>query len=221
MTPYFQTPDQRATIYCADSIQLLPLLKNIDAIVTDPPYGINYVHNGHGKGFSSSRNKKPIINDEHPFDPTPLLSVCSKYMLFGADHYKQHLPEGGRFYCWDKSCGQGPADNMMDAEFAWSNIKNARCIFRHMWKGCLRAGEGCSSKMTRTHPSQKPVELMMWCLDTIRIGIDKTILDPYMGVGSTGVACLRTGRRFIGIEIDPEYCDIAADRLQKEWQSQQ
>ena len=72
--------------------------------------------------------------------------------------------------------------------------------------------------MKRTHPSQKPVELMSWLIETARIGLGKTVLDPYMGVGSTGVACLRTGRSFIGMEIDEEYFDIARQRLTAEVQ---
>jgi len=86
--------------------------------------------------------------------------------------------------------------------------------------GLTRAGEDGSAASKRKHPSQKPVELMRWCLETARIGLGKVVLDPYMGSGSTGVACLTTGRKFIGIEIDPEYFEIACRRIEKAQQQQ-
>jgi DNA modification methylase len=91
-----------------------------------------------------------------------------------------------------------------------------RIFFRHVWMGYTRAGQDGSAATTRLHPSMKPVELMAWLLDVARIGIGKTVLDPYMGIGSTGVACLQTGRKFIGIEVDEEYYEIAKERLTKE-----
>jgi hypothetical protein len=138
-------------------------------------------------------------------------------VLFGADHYKCRLPEGGRFICWDKSCGQGPAASFADAEFAWTNRKNARSIFRHFWMGATRTGQGSSAHEKKWHVSQKPVELMAWCLEHARIGLDKVVLDPYMGSGSTGVACLQTGRKFIGVEIDADNFANAVQRISEQW----
>ncbi len=205
-----------ATLWLGDCLDIMPRLKGIDAVVSDPPYGIGYVHRGNGRGLHYSRNTKPIIGDDAPFDPSPVLSMIGEkpIILWGADHYKDRLPIGGRFLCWDKSCGQGPADQFIDAEYAWTNRKNARCVYRHFWKGAGRSGEGASSKEKRAHPSQKPVELMRWCLETARIGIGNVVLDPYMGVGSTGVACVTAGRKFVGIEIDPEYFAIACQRIE-------
>ena len=94
------------------------------------------------------------------------------------------------------------------------NRRNARCIYRQLWLGVLRQGESLPNRK-RQHPTQKPVELMRWCLETARIGLGKTVLDPYMGSGTTGVACVTTGRRFIGIEIDPDYFEIACRRIEK------
>lgn len=215
-----------ATLYCGDCLDILPSLKGIDAVVSDPPYGIGYVHGGGGKGYGASQGTatsiKPIHGDDQPFDPAPWLDCAGAsdpkskaILLWGASHYKTRLPEGGTFLCWDKSCGQGAADSFVDAEFAWTNRKNARCIYRHFWKGALRTGEDNSNKSNRTHPSQKPVELMRWCLETARIGLGKTVLDPYMGSGSTGVACVTSGRKFVGIEIDPDYFEIACARIEK------
>ncbi|MDG4595487.1 MAG: DNA methyltransferase [Candidatus Contendobacter sp.] len=209
-----------ATLYlgdCLELLELLPALRGVDAVVTDPPYGIGYVHNGGGRGLVSGKtNLRPIHGDDRPFDPAPWLAVAGDkpILLWCADHYKTRLPASGRFLCWDKSCGQGAADNFVDAEFAWTNRKNARCIYRHFWKGAMRAGEDAPSRSGRVHPSQKPVELMRWCLDVARVGLGKTVLDPYMGGGSTGVACVTSGRKFVGVEIDPDYFAIACRRIE-------
>lgn len=227
-----------ATLYLGDCLDILPLIrKQVDAVVSDPPYGVGYVHGGNGRGYSVSsgtlRNVKPIYGDDAPFNPLPIFEFaqCSSeaiknftqelpVVVWGAEHFMKFLPEGGRLLCWDKACGQGPADSFTDAEYAWTNRKNARCIYRHFWKGAGRSGKDGSAATKRQHPSQKPVELMRWCLETARIGINKTVLDPYMGSGSTGVACVTSGRKFIGIEIDPDYFAIVCKRIEAA-QSQQ
>lgn len=218
-----------ATLYCSDCLDIQSSLQGIDAIVSDPPYGIGYVYGGRGRGLKARVNLKPIHGDDQLFDPTPWLQWArlnradvhrhKAVVLWGADRYKTRLPENGQFLVWDKSCGQGSADSFVDAEFAWMNRKNARCLYRHFWKGALRAGTDSSSRSKRLHPAQKPVELMHWCLETARIGLGKAVLDPYMGVGSTGVACVTSGRKFVGIEIDPEYFEMACARLEKAQQS--
>jgi site-specific DNA-methyltransferase (adenine-specific)/modification methylase len=214
-----------ATLYLGDSLELLKSgeLKSADALVSDPPYGKGYQHRGNGNGLAAITNLKAIIGDDKPYDPAPWLHEFNAYsekskpvLLFGADHYKTRLPEHGRFICWDKSCGQGPANSFTDAEFMWTNRRNPRSIVRHFWMGCMRSGQDSPKKGEhKPHPSGKPVEVMTWCLDHCRIGLGKTVLDPYMGSGSTGVACLQTGRKFIGVEIDPEYYAIACARIAK------
>lgn len=216
-----------AMLYCGDCLEILPTLKGIDAVVSDPPYGIGFqcggkAKNGRVAGFAGT---KKIHGDDAPFDPTPLLEIVNAVgidelkrdtkpiVLWGADYYKSKLPDVGQMLCWDKSCGQGSATTFIDAEFAWMNRRNARCIYRHLWLGILRAGETLTDGK-RQHPTQKPVELMRWCLETARIGLGKTVLDPYMGSGTTGVACITSGRKFIGIEIDPEYFAIACKRIE-------
>ena len=220
-----------ATLYLGDCLELLPMLrKQVDAIVSDPPYGIGVQCGGKAANgrIGIQQGTKAIIGDDHPFNPAPLLDLVNQdkndelgrntkpILLWGADYYKSKLPDVGQMICWDKSCGQGAATSFIDAEFAWMNRRNARRIYRHLWLGMLRSGEGASSPTTkRQHPTQKPVELMRWCLETARIGLGKTVLDPYMGSGSTGVACVTTGRKFIGIEIDPDYFEIACKRIEK------
>lgn len=209
-----------ATLYLGDCLELLAqgLLK-ADALVSDPPYGIGFTYGAckaSGQVNRPRERSKPIHGDEQPFDPMPFIRAAkdAPIVLFGADHYKTRLPEGGRMMVWDKSCGQGAAVSFVDAEFMWTNRRNARCIYRHFWMGATRAGEGSQGK--RHHVSQKPVELMVWCIETARIGLGKVVLDPYMGSGSTGVAALRTGRKFLGCEIDAEYFETACQWIAKE-----
>jgi site-specific DNA-methyltransferase (adenine-specific) len=224
-----------ATLYLGDCLEVMASLKDVDAIITDPPYGIGYHHEGkwqtekqvlNGLEFKAGRQTDPIAGDDELFDPSPILEAylpngvahtanSPALILWGADHYKEKLPPGGRFLTWDKSLGMGAADVFVDAEFAWSNRRNARNVFRYLWKGVMRGGQEGARFTSKEHPSQKPVALMLWCLEYARVGIGKTVLDPYMGSGSTGVACAQAGRNFIGIELKEKYFDIACRRLEE------
>jgi site-specific DNA-methyltransferase (adenine-specific) len=218
-----------ATLYLGDCLSVLPTLPQADVMVTDPPYGINYVFGGGGQGrtFDGHGNvlaaiqlagdTRPIHGDDRDFDPTPILGSAPRVLLFGADHFRARLPHGGRFLAWDKSVGVGPADSFTDCEFAWSNVPTLkRNVYRHLWKGL------CRKKTThdffgwgqrRGHVSQKPVGLMRWCIETLRCPPGGVVLDPYMGSGSTGVAAITLGMRFVGIEIAREHFDTACERI--------
>ena len=212
------------TLYLGDCRVIVPGLKDVDAIVSDPPYGIGFQRGSGGRGIRPP-NRKLCFGDDEPFDPSFLVALAGNekegrsarrpLVLLGADHYKERLPGGGSFLCWDKSCGQGPANTFSDAEFAWMNRRNARCIFHHFWMGALRSGEGNQNMRRRLHAQQKPVELMAWLMVTARIGLGKRVLDPFMGSGSTGIACVRTGRAFVGIEIDREHFQVAKLRIRQ------
>ncbi len=207
-----------AELWHGDCREVLPLLQGVDAIVSDPPYGIAYQHSGGGKAAPGAklppvRNAKmPIANDAAAFDPTHLLGFES-VLIFGADHYRDKLPAGGTLVAWDKSCGIGPADSFADAEFAWTNARVKRNVLRYLWKGvaCEKAGE---ENGKRYHPTQKPIGVMQRCIELLPAAA--VICDPYMGSGSTGVAALRIGRRFIGIECDRRYFDVACERIENE-----
>ena len=205
-------------VYCGDCQLILPNLTGFDAVVSDPPYGINYVkgNNTPNNRVNAGSNLKPIYGDDQPFNPELLFKAAKlqgtktehtkPIVIMGANHYAQHIPPGlGSWLAWDKSCGTGPNSNFCDCEFAWSNRKTSRNIFHHLWMGVLRSGLGASERELRKHTSAKPVELMAWLMQQARVGLGKTVLDPYMGSGSTGVACIQTGRKFIGIEIVTGY----------------
>lgn len=223
--------DGRITLHLGDCMAILPSLPKVASVITDPPYGINYVYGGGGQGrttdgygnvvavFKAFGRVAPIVGDDAPFDPAHLLALAPRVLLWGADHFRARLPPGGRMLCWDKSVGLGAADSFTDAEFAWSNVPTLkRNVYRHLWKGIARqkhrhdmCGGGCGE---RFHVSQKPVGLMRWCIEQLRGPVDGIVLDPYMGSGSTAIAAITLGRRFIGIEIDRDHFDTACRRIE-------
>jgi site-specific DNA-methyltransferase (adenine-specific)/modification methylase len=197
-----------AVLYLGDCREILPTLGRVDAVVTDPPYGIAYERGGGGNGKHNRRNDAPIIGDGRPFDPVPWMAwPC---ILWGANHYAAQLPHG-RWLAWNKLGDLQPWDDFCDVEFAWQNIRAADRIFNLMWKGIVQ-GEKTNGG-TRSHPTQKPVALMEWCIGFIPDA--EVILDPFMGSGTTGVAAVQLGRKFIGIEIEPKYFDIACRRIEE------
>ena len=188
---------------------------SVDAVVTDPPYGIGWDTN-YKFGIENSsapyaknmvrRGHAKIMNDDRDFDPSPFLHFPI-VVLWGCNYYLDKLPAGGLFI-WDKRAKDGKAF-MSEAEAAWCSRRGAVKLFSHCWQGFSRASENSQ----HYHPTQKPVALMAWCMERAKIPVGATVLDPFMGSGTTGVACVQTGRNFIGIEIDPGYFAIAQRRI--------
>jgi site-specific DNA-methyltransferase (adenine-specific)/modification methylase len=199
-----------ATLYLGDCLEVLPTLGRLDAIVTDPPYGIFHPCNFSTRGRSNLAecNDYPDIEgDAEPFDPAPILAFNVPTVLWGANHYANHLPPSGGWLVWDK---RRPDDlDQSTCEIAWTNcIKGVR-RFSHLWHGMMRESEHGENY----HPTQKPVALFRWIINLRWLSGFLVITDPYMGSGPCGVACVETGRHFIGIEIDPKYFDIACRRI--------
>ena len=196
-----------ATLYLGNCLDILPTLSKVDAVLSDPPYGIAHVKGSGGAGKHSRRNIAPIHGDTDPFDPSPWIKwPC---ILWGANHFSSRLPHG-RWLAWNKLGPLQPWDSFSDVEFAWQNIRAADRIYSLMWKGICQADKDDSG--VRGHPTQKPIRLMEWCLGFLQDA--QTILDPFMGSGTTGVACANLGRKFIGIEVEPKYFDIACARIE-------
>jgi len=192
-----------------DCLQVMPLLGRFDAVVTDPPYGIGFSHGGGGGKLARSTrlDNMPIIGDDAPFNPSQILSLAVPTILWGANHFASRLPDSSSWIAWDKRCADYSNDQA-DCEIAWTSLGGPARMFRHVWNGMLR---GTESKIPRVHPTQKPIALMEWCLGFLPNA--QTILDPFMGSGTTLVACQRLGRSGTGIELDEDYFDIACKRV--------
>jgi site-specific DNA-methyltransferase (adenine-specific) len=195
--PYYQEKD--ITIYCADCRDVLPQLEPVDLVLTDPPYGMNY--NTNGNRFTlGGRNLPPIVGDNKQFDPSPWL-LYKHCVLWGFNHYPAYLPGGGA-YVWIKRTDLAFGCFLSDAEIAW--VKDIKGVY------CYRDTEHAIS-CVRQHPAEKPVGLMKFCI--LKSNSEGTILDPFMGSGTTLRAAKDLGRKAIGIEIEKKYCDIAIERL--------
>jgi site-specific DNA-methyltransferase (adenine-specific)/modification methylase len=212
VTPYYD--DGQITIYHADCRDVLPTLdpSSVDLVLTDPPYGVAErtarLTNGRSNA-TASLDFLPVAGDDEVFDPSPLLAF-RRVMIFGANHFAHRLPPSPTWIVWDKRDGT-TADDNADCELIWSNVGGPARLYRHLWRGMIKASE---RDERRVHPTQKPVALMRWILDKWSKPGD-LILDPYMGSGPIARACADLGRRYIGIEIDQKYVDVAVRRLQQ------
>lgn len=190
---------------CLEVLKSLPS-GSVDAVVTDPPYGVafNTDYRRFTSGYGVARTKhKAVANDDKPFDPTPWLGF-RRVVLFGANCFSNRLPVGS-LLVWDKRFANGEAF-LADGEVAWMNKGHGVYI-----RSCT--SQGFVRPEPIEHPTQKPVQIMRWVLDKAGIPENATVLDPFCGSGTTGVACVQTGRNFIGIEIDEKYCEIARRRI--------
>lgn len=202
-----------ATLYLGDCREIAPSL-SADAVISDPPYGISYRHGTNRSRVTNRlgsvapvRHEGNIVGDDRAFDPAPWLRF-PEVVLFGADHFAAALPPG-RWLVWDKRDGMD-SNTFADCELAWCSNPGAARLTRYLWNGVCQAGE---KGERRYHPNQKPVEVMAW---VIGFTSGTRILDPYLGSGTTGVAALRLGRKFIGIEIEERWFDVACRRIEAE-----
>ena len=188
-----------ATLYLGDCLDILPTLGKVDAVVTDPPYGIGDRMQG---GTWGSAEK---YADFRRWDAAPsretiarLWMISPKAIIWGGNYFD--LPPSRCWLAWDKA---NAVPTMADIELAWTNLdKPAKRL-------SLPVGVH-----SHGHPTEKPLALMQWCVGHLPPAAD-TILDPFMGSGTTGVACAKLGRKFIGIEIHEPYFDIACRRIEE------
>lgn len=207
------------TLYCGDALVIVPLLEKAALVLSDPPYGIGYTstHNSHRKGawanWARSVNFNGIRGDDKPFEAVSLLPAGERVALFGGNYFASRLLDSRCWIVWDKRDGIG-VNNFADCELIWTNFDKPSRIYRHVWSGLIRAGEENVSRSPKLHPHQKPVALMRWLIqysDTSGM-----VLDAYAGSGPVLQAAKELGRRAVGIEIEPKYCEIAVKRLRQE-----
>lgn len=171
----------------------------------------------HSTGFATEW-PEGIAGDDTPFDPAMLLAAAPRVLLWGAHRFHERLPLGS-WLVWDK-VPTGKVRDQGDGEAAWINDTPPRPlrIYRLLWDGVC-VGSAARDEVTagtkRVHPTQKPVALMAWCIEQMRLEPKSTIVDPYMGAGSAGVAAVRAGHRFVGIETEPLYFETSCHRVEE------
>ena len=192
-----------ARLILGDCLEIPPTLGKVDAVVTDPPYGLGDWNNrgsNAGGPFDSDLTQAwdKGIEQSH----IDMMRDASRHQIFwGGNYYSDLLPRSKQMYVWNKGIRNM---HFNDCEIAWCSG----------WREASRVFDFSPSGMTKMHPTQKPLPLMEWCVEKLP-SESQTILDPFMGSGTTGVACAKLGRKFIGIEIEPKYFDIACERIQK------
>jgi DNA modification methylase len=207
-----------ATLYLGDCREILPTLGKLDAVVTDPPYGLG---EGRGKGSRTPVQGKSRLGtacatpdwgddswDDEPLAPELFAAIRSAgrwAIIYGGNYYD--CPPARCWLVWDKLNG---ASDFADCELAWTNLPKAVRRIRYMWNGMLRA----NGEPRGDHPTQKPVGVMRWTLQQLPPGV-ATVLDPLMGSGTTGVAAVQLGLSFVGIEQRERYFDAACRRIEE------
>jgi site-specific DNA-methyltransferase (adenine-specific)/modification methylase len=196
-----------ATLYRGDCVDILPLIGRVDAVITDPPYGIN-----ENSKKVASRKNAAAAKDYGQFDwdkepPKPetvnaIRAMSQWQALFGGNYFA--LPPTSCWLVWDKL----NSGDFADCELAWTNWPKAVRRIQWRWNGMIRQGNE-----ERFHPTQKPLEVMKWVIDLCPKA--DTVFDPFMGSGTTGVAAIQMGRKFIGIERDERYFEIACRRIEQ------
>ena len=200
------------TLYQGDCLEVLRGLPDgsFDAVITDPPYGI-----GEAAGKNKSRSNIVVAKDygnstwdDEPCSPeiiSEMRRVSQWQIIFGGNYFD--LQPSRCWLVWDKLNG---ASDFADCELAWTNLPKAVRRIRYMWNGMLKA----PGETRGDHPTQKPIGVMSWCLQQLPANV-KSVCDPFMGSGTTGVACMQLGRAFTGIERDRKYFDMACERIAK------
>lgn len=202
----------RATLYLGDCRDVLPTLARVDAVVTDPPYGIFKSTDGDGKMFGKdtiySVDNTAAEWDSRPCDETfaAVVSAAPLYAIWGGNYFAKSLGDSKGLLVWNKLTG---GNSYADGECAFTNLVGTMRIFTHQWCGAFKDSERGERAI---HPTQKPVALMKWCISFAPKS--NHILDPFMGSGTTGVAAVQMGKSFIGIEREEKYFEIACRRIE-------
>ncbi len=175
---------------------------SVDAVITDPPYGIGE-HGGacrtRGRPGYSKHPNRGWDNDTPCAEVFAAILRCAEtVVIWGGNYFADKLPPSMGWLYWRKLMG----GDFSDGELAWTSRQMA-----------LREFTMCPKGIDKEHPCQKPIPLIIWCMELVKIPIGATVFDPFMGSGTTGIACVQTGRNFIGCEIDRGYFAIAQKRI--------
>ena len=208
MTPYYDHAG--ITIYHGDCREVLPSLGEFDLLLTDPPYGIGAARGSFGDPESVWRKDYGDSDwDDNPADMGNIRSVmgiAEHQIVWGGGTYFD-LGTARCFLVWDKLRG---ANDYADAELAWTNLDRTVRVIRYLWNGYLKA-----IPEDRFHPTQKPLAVIRWAIQQAPETCE-SILDPFMGSGTTLRAAKDLGRKAMGIELEERYCEMAAKRMRQE-----
>jgi len=207
--PYYD--QDGITIYNCDCRDILLDLPKVDLVLTDPPYGIDIASKVNVGGSVLANNTNHIVSnwDSNPIDDTLMHDIIQhgkQAMVFGGNYYS--MPPSPCWLIWNKR-GDYPSNNFADCELIWTSMSKPSRIYKYFWQGMLQ--QDMKNKDYHYHPTQKPVSVMRWCI--LQGDEPQTILDPFLGSGTTAVAAKHLGRKCIGVEIEEKYCEIAAKRL--------
>lgn len=194
-----------ATLYLGDARDVLPTLSGVDCVLTDPPYGINAARDRNSQKWGWRDYPESGWDKERPdLALLQAVSTHAKYtVIWGGNYFTDALPPSGKWLIWDKCQTDF---SLADCELAWCSFDGAVRRINYPRSRAMQDG--------KEHQTQKPVEVMRWCIQQLPSECE-TICDPFMGAGSTGVACVQMGRRFIGIEINPHFFDVARRRIEE------
>ena len=210
--------DDAVTIYHGDCREIVPTLGMFDLCLTDPPYGIGESSEKIKSRQRKAGGKSQALADQQDYgtfswDNKPISDelICSMFdisrhlCVWGGNYYE--MPPSPSWLVWDKKNG---ANDFADAELAWTNYGCAVRLKQHLWNGMLRKGHEL-----RFHPTQKPLEIMSWCISLCPDN-PQTVLDPFAGSCTTGRAAKDLGRKCVCIEMEEKYCEIGAKRMGQE-----
>ena len=191
--PYYD--EDGITIYNADCREVLPELESVDLVLTDPPYGLDWKSTGFQQNFKTDWQSAKAWDVKPEDSLIELIKQRGKqWIIWGGNYLAGSLGDCKAPLVWDKQTG---ANNFADGEMAFTSFQTGTLrIFRHQWCGAFKDSE---RGVRNCHPAQKPVAVMKWCIQQAKDA--ETILDPFMGSGTTGVAAMHLGLRFVGVEV--------------------
>jgi len=207
------------TVTQGDCLEIMKTLPDncIDLVLTDPPYGIGIGEKVGGNNLGTAKKYKAFDDSFTPskeyFDE--MIRISKHQIIFGGNYFIEYLKNSSCWIVWDKD----NSGNFADCELAWTNFKTAVRKFKWKWNGMIQ--QDMKNKEVRQHPTQKPVELMVWCLENYLMKKwDKDrrpiVFDGFAGSGTTGVACKKCGCDYILVEKEKDYCEIIEKRLAQE-----
>lgn len=203
-------------VHCLDAYiacKLEKWLKQVAAVIIDPPYGMNHPTNyktrGRGK-LAECNDFKKVEGDDRPFDPSPFVCSAPLVAIFGANFFCDKLPAGKKWIVWDKKGYRLGRNDSADCEFIWTNQTGASRIITHVWYGMIKESE---KQEKREHPTQKPVQLLIDIIEELKVPKKGLIVDFFCGSGSTLKAAKRLGHPYIGFDCEQQYVDIAKKGL--------